>query len=510
MPVTQYIGARYVPIIYQNPDDNSNNWKQGVAYEPLTIVSYAGGSYTSRSAVPAGAANPADAPEYWVAIGLYSGQTSINTNNISHIQHALANATEAGYTCTTARDEGDLVWIDGILYTCTAAVNVNDSYVEGINITQVLDVLKSLSDGLSNVASDLSDLDTDVNDGFIAVGNDITKLQGYNNFATRDVICISDSYGVVPNLSSSWIGCLQNLLGLPNERFHRDQYSGSGFIGINANTFETMLTNIASGMTADQKAAITDVIIGGGYNDAGAVKNNIHTWDEVKAAVNSCYAYARTTFPNAKIYTFMPGWVMDDPDMHAPLRGIIGLMQQGTAVTQRIAYIDGINWMHRQALVDATHFHPNAQCSLCIAESVASVLCGGSAFCNMAAAADTGYVSPTLAASASITDLVWTNVKQLYSDGMAFMKWERIAFKPVAAIADGGSCVIGTFTDGIMQGGDLFNGYSAVVNTVSTGKTATLLITDNKLLFCNLSGASIPANTDIKIMAGSISGPVML
>ena len=96
MAVTQYIGARYVPKIYDNPDDNTNNWKQGVEYEPLTMVSYAGGAYTSKVPVPASAANPADAPQYWAYMGSSSGQITTNTNNISRIQHAIANATKAG------------------------------------------------------------------------------------------------------------------------------------------------------------------------------------------------------------------------------------------------------------------------------------------------------------------------------------------------------------------------------------------------------------------------------
>ena len=183
MAVTQYIGARYVPIIFQNPDDNSNDWKAGVAYEPLTIVSYAGGSYTSKTAVPAGASNPVDAPEYWVAIGLYSGQTAINTNSITQIRHALAAATEAGYVCTSPRNEGDLVWIAGALYECTAAVAVDEAYTEGINITPVSDALTAVTTSLAQVTSDLSDL-----------GGDVTALQGTVSTLSDKVDEIEDPF----------------------------------------------------------------------------------------------------------------------------------------------------------------------------------------------------------------------------------------------------------------------------------------------------------------------------
>lgn len=74
MAVTQYIGARYVPIFFTNPDDNSNDWKSGIVYDPLTIVTYLNQSYTSKIPVPASVGNPADNPQYWVLTGAYNAQ----------------------------------------------------------------------------------------------------------------------------------------------------------------------------------------------------------------------------------------------------------------------------------------------------------------------------------------------------------------------------------------------------------------------------------------------------
>ena len=74
MAVTQYIGARYVPIFFTNPDDDSNDWKAGIVYDPLTIVTYLNQSYTSKIPVPASVGNPADNPQYWVLTGAYNAQ----------------------------------------------------------------------------------------------------------------------------------------------------------------------------------------------------------------------------------------------------------------------------------------------------------------------------------------------------------------------------------------------------------------------------------------------------
>ena len=73
MAVRQYIGARYVPKFYEN-SDNTAEWRAGVIYEPLTIVTYNGNSYTSKKPVPANVGNPSANPAYWVATGNYNQQ----------------------------------------------------------------------------------------------------------------------------------------------------------------------------------------------------------------------------------------------------------------------------------------------------------------------------------------------------------------------------------------------------------------------------------------------------
>lgn len=512
MAVTQYIGARYVPLIYQNPDDNSNNWKQGVTYDPLTIVSYAGGSYTSKTFVPATAANPIDAPQYWVAIGLYSGQTSINTNSIIQIRHAIAAATEAGDIATSEREENDFVWVQGVLYRCTADIHVDDHYTEGINITPVDDIASAvyaIGTTVSGLSSDVGDLDNAVDALETTVTADhaiVDKIKGYHDFTTRKVICISDSYGLTPSEGSSWIVHVRDKLAIPTANFYRAQANSSGFIGLVATTFQVMLENLAASMTAAEKQSITDIVIGGGFNDASVIKEGRATADELRTAINACVSYARTTFPSSIIYLFNPGWITTDATYHAPIRTVINLMQQATAGATKVAYIDNVNWLHRMALVDSTHFHPNAVGAQCIAETITSVLCGGSPFCDMAVAGGPGVVLPTISASSAITGLVWTNVYQRYEYGTAHMTWQRIEFTPNATIADGGSCTIGTFTDGIIQGGPLGQSPAVNVSMLSTGgKCGTLIISNNDLLFVNTTGAPLPAGTAVKIPFGSLS-----
>lgn len=60
-----YVGARYVPIL-------DGEWDSQKKYEPLTIVTYQGNSYTSRTYVPAGI--DINNVEYWVVTGNYNAQ----------------------------------------------------------------------------------------------------------------------------------------------------------------------------------------------------------------------------------------------------------------------------------------------------------------------------------------------------------------------------------------------------------------------------------------------------
>lgn len=67
MAVTQYIGARYVPL-FADPIQ----WDSTKTYEPLTIVYSDGNSYTSKQYVPAGI--QIDNETYWALTGNYNAQ----------------------------------------------------------------------------------------------------------------------------------------------------------------------------------------------------------------------------------------------------------------------------------------------------------------------------------------------------------------------------------------------------------------------------------------------------
>lgn len=117
--VREYIGARYVPI-FADPVE----WNQNLAYEPLTIVTYAGNSYTSRQYVPKGVL--INNTEYWVPTGNFNGQLELyrkevadlsnritaNANSISTIKNKLSKFALDGVSNVTFNNGGDAGYLD--------------------------------------------------------------------------------------------------------------------------------------------------------------------------------------------------------------------------------------------------------------------------------------------------------------------------------------------------------------------------------------------------------------
>ena len=87
MGVRQYIGARYVPLFYENSNGTAE-WESGVAYEPLTIVTYNNNSYTSRKAVSADIGDPSANPDYWAPTGLNTPAINNLTNRVTALENA--------------------------------------------------------------------------------------------------------------------------------------------------------------------------------------------------------------------------------------------------------------------------------------------------------------------------------------------------------------------------------------------------------------------------------------
>ena len=357
MATTQYIGARYVPKIFQNPDDNSNDWKAGLAYEPLTIVSYAGGSYTSKTAVPASAGNPADTPAYWVSIGLYSGQTAINTNSILQIRHAIASHTEAGNIATEDRTTGDILWIEGALYRCTADVAVGESYVTGVNIVELQDMAAALDAVMAAITQAQSDI-SDLSDVVTSIDEDYTLL-------------IGDSYaeGYDPGGNNDgWCSYLLDL-GVNGQ----SAYAGGGGFYMSEGDTRAPLYLLQNMVIPDGKT-VKKIVVCEGYNDFG------RTSADIISHIRNFVSYCNATFPEAVVYIGMCGYAWTHNE-----NSITGQQICQTAIDYKKA-CEGTNAIFMTQVIGAIlgvgglsnsdYKHPNMTGNKAIAEAIWCALHG--------------------------------------------------------------------------------------------------------------------------------------
>ena len=100
MAVTQYIGARYVPI-FADPAE----WDSARAYEPLTIVLHEGNSYTSAQAVPMGI--DISDEEFWKLTGNYNAQIEAYRAEVERFDGRITANAEAIAAEQAARDSAD-------------------------------------------------------------------------------------------------------------------------------------------------------------------------------------------------------------------------------------------------------------------------------------------------------------------------------------------------------------------------------------------------------------------
>ena len=161
MAVTQYIGARYVPII-ADPIE----WSSANSYEPLTIVTNEGNSYTSRQFVPTGI--DIDNENYWAATGNYNAQIEQYRQEVVTVSNGIQSLQEATEQAVTAMEDVYTPEMYGAL-----GDGVNDDTSAFVSMMQDANVkFITLIDGVYNVGNiEITKSIYSINSKFIWNGN---------------------------------------------------------------------------------------------------------------------------------------------------------------------------------------------------------------------------------------------------------------------------------------------------------------------------------------------------
>lgn len=201
MGVRQYVGARYVPQII-------GEWNGQTVYEPLSVVTYNFGSYTSKKAVPAGVAPTND--EYWALTGQYNAQVEEYRQEVEGLKGAVEEVKAEVENMTYKRYYllvGDSYANPTYNGWATQLVNMMGWTDEDYTISykggyafhgdQLLSLITKLSQATRNKVTDLI---------IISAGNDMAvgnqgEVESYvRNFFQQVPVAL-------PNYRKVWAGC---------------------------------------------------------------------------------------------------------------------------------------------------------------------------------------------------------------------------------------------------------------------------------------------------------------
>lgn len=325
MAVTQYIGARYVPLL-------EGEWDSTREYEPLSIVMYQGNSFTSRQAVPVGIAISNE--EFWASTGNYNAQVEAYRQEVRNfgtrigdVETEIETIEADGWVTSDRLDDGSVTH-----------EKLGEGSVTSINI----------GDG----AIGLVDLNQNVHNRIL------NKNLRYSKF-----IFIGDSYGLGvggSGVNNSWVASTATKLGLASSQYMNVSNAGAGFVaeghssGLSGLTFSGQVdyaySNLPEGWTADE---VDYVIIGGGYND--------HAQAGISDAARNTVNNAQTKFPNAKV-CFFP-LVAGSVELNTEFHTAYYRMSEGCANGGAAVFFNSLYWMYpyeqQTSATDGIHMNDN-------------------------------------------------------------------------------------------------------------------------------------------------------
>ena len=100
----QYIGARYVPIYFENTSTGDSTWAENTIYDRLVIVLYNSTWYISKKEVPASVGSPNLNTDYWVAIGSYNPSMAGFEERLTELETEFENLTVGSEFAVPQRD----------------------------------------------------------------------------------------------------------------------------------------------------------------------------------------------------------------------------------------------------------------------------------------------------------------------------------------------------------------------------------------------------------------------
>lgn len=261
----------------------------------------------------------------------------------------------------------------------------SDSSTETVNNIKTINA-KDIKVNSTNPVTYKTPTELDENFNYIPLkdsSGDEYKVLVYNGNTiktktVRRCIFISDSYG---DRENSWIDYAIQFMGLTTGNWYKSALSGAGFKPTYNSYFITLLKNIENSVA--DKGTISDIIVGGGFNDGKTAVADI------QVAINEFCAYCKTTYPNAKVWIGAFGWSFNYEFLNDQLRNGRYIQAYKTCGLYGANYLSGSDFiMHSTAnfepedkgeytlYLDYQYVHPNDRGAQLIAACVMNNLNG--------------------------------------------------------------------------------------------------------------------------------------
>lgn len=296
--VTQYVGARYVPL-FANPIE----WNSERAYEPLTIVLHKGNSYTSRQSVPTGVDISDDA--FWAMTGNYNAQIEQYRGEVTAFSGRIsqnASAITAEVARAKAAESAEEQRATAAEATKAPVNHASEETIYGIgnganygHVKLAVDDTPATSGANDGVAATPSMAKMLVDDLNSKMNTALSRKADKNEFEGKKLITIGDSIMLgtgTENPSTQSIHA--QIASMLNMTVYNYAENNAGYTTNGTGTRKAKyLAQLTAAHTEHPDADV--IVISGGCNDA-TVDTDVYT-----AAVTA-FTYAHDNFPNAKIF----------------------------------------------------------------------------------------------------------------------------------------------------------------------------------------------------------------
>ena len=289
--VRQYVGARYVPV-FANPLE----WSDTREYEPLTIVTYQGNSYTSMQYVPT-SISIADTA-YWALTGNFNAQVEAYRAEVRAFDDRI-NANAAAINANTAAINANAAAINAN----AAAINANAAAIAQEKTDRTTNVMLAFGDSFG--------VDT-ISQGPVWCEITANKLQAteLHNY------CVGGATFNTTKEKNFFVQVDKAISEIKNPEYVK-------YVGIvgGTNDGSNSITDAIVSLVAKINSAFPNAVIGIGLN---ASKQDILSYGAKQkriAALNLNGNFATPVFIDSVVYTQLANGCMMDDNIHPTAKG---------------------------------------------------------------------------------------------------------------------------------------------------------------------------------------------